>query len=220
MIARPLALTAAVLLSACSGGGDGESKQGDTKPDDPAANKARAAGLTFQASDFPSGWTSTPSQEPEAAQGQDKEFRTCLGLAADQPEASATFGKDDALASSEINVAASADAAGDEIALFAGPKGPDCVEQALTAVFAKVAPPDIIRVSVGRLKLPAYAQSSVAYRAVVRVGTEDTVVIYADVVAIRQGSVEASISFSNVGKPVPEKLEKSLLAKMAERMAA
>jgi hypothetical protein len=212
------ALAVVALLAACSGGGDDGTKKA-TRPDDPAANKARAAGFTFQASDFPAGWAPVPSEAPEGTQGQDKEFRTCLGLAADQPEASATFGRDDALASSEINVAASADAAADEVALFAGEKAADCVEQALTAVFAKVAPPDIIRVSVGRLKLPAYAQSSVAYRAVVRVGTEDAVVIYADVVAIRQGSVEASISFSNVGKPVPESLEKSLLSRLAERMA-
>jgi hypothetical protein len=215
---RVLALAVTALLAACSGDGGGGSTKA-TRPDDPAANKTRAAGLTFQASDFPSGWAQVPSEAPEAAQSQDKAFRTCLGLGADEPEASSTFGKDDALASSEINVAASAEAAAGELATFAGPKGPDCVEQALKEAFEKVAPPEIIRISVGRLKLPAYAQSSVAYRAVVRVGTEDAVVIYADVMAIRQGSVEASVSFSNVGKAVPESLEKSLLEKLADRMA-
>jgi hypothetical protein len=210
---------AALLLTACSGDGEGASTK-STRPDDPAANRARAAALTFQASDFPSGWTPVPGPGPESGQAQDKEFRTCLGLGADEPEASSTFGKGDALASSEINVAASTEAAAGELATFAGPQGPHCVEEALTKAFEKVAPPEIIRITVGRLKLPAYAQSSVAYRAVVRVGTEDAVVVYADVIAIRQGSVEASVTFSNVGKPVAEDLEKSLLAKLADRIAA
>jgi hypothetical protein len=215
LIARRLVL-AAVVLAGCSSGG--ESKGETTTTADVATNRARAGNLVFQASDFPSGWTQV-KDEGQDARDQDKEFRTCLGLGADEPEASSTFGKDDALASSEINVAASADVAADELALFAGEKGSFCLEEALTKIFSKVAPPEIIRVSVGRLKLPAQSESSVAYRAVVRIGTEDTVAIYADVIAIRQGSLQASISFSNVGKPVPESLEKSLLAKLADRMA-
>jgi hypothetical protein len=211
----PRLVLAAALLAGCSSGGE---SKGTTTTADVATNRARAGNLVFKVSDFPSGWTEV-KDEGQDSRDQDKEFRTCLGLGADEPEASSTFGKDDTLASSEINVAASADVAADELALFAGEKGSFCLEEALTKIFSKVAPPEIIRVSVGRLKLPAQSESSVAYRAVARIGTEDTVAIYADVIAIRQGSLQASISFSNVGKPVPESLEKSLLKKLAERMA-
>src|SRR5207244_1444485 len=105
---------------------------------------------------------------------------------------------------SEVDLAASPTAAAAELALFAGERAPACLRDALGEALAYPPPPGPVQITVERLQLPADTGPSVGYRAVVSIGSgSNATVVYADLVAMRQGSVESSVALSTAGAPRP-----------------
>lgn len=220
-----LAIIVALGLAVSGCGGDKKSESGGAA----AADRATAQKLVLVASDFPAGWTGTaPSPDPEA-DAQDKAFAECVGGVDPAVSESATvdghgFSKDNAEVNSEVTVVKTDEHAQTDLAGLTSGKLEGCVKDfASDAVKSELegSGATLASLTFDPLSVDKIGDATEAFRftATVSAGGQ-SLTLFLDLVFILKDRAEISLSFSEVGKPFDEALRKSLLDKMAAKVAA
>ncbi len=241
------AVVLGVILAACgtstptgSGAGGGSTSGTSSSSAQSAADVAAAKVANLRLSDFPSGWTSQPSDNSTSGTATiDHELASCMqtsesvlngsGPSADSPDFSDSNGS---TASSTVGYETSAAKARSDFAVLQSPRLPGCMSQALDRYFRDQIqhpsnPSDTLpagvglgQVTVAPLSFPQTADGTVAYRVTVPItGGGISISVYADLVATLKGRAGAMLFLSGTGTPMDPTLERNLTNAVVGRMA-
>src|SRR5579864_3248720 len=195
-----------------------------------SADTAAAGKINFIASDFPSGWTSTPNSggNNSGTTSQDEQVAACAGApdpktAQEIDVASDDFSNSSDDASSDVTVIKTAALARQDLTAIQSDRALACFRQLLPALAQSQAPSgtQLSVVSVARLAVPNYGDGSFGIRVVINVTQSgSTVAGTVDDIGFVTGRLEISGDFTGIGSIVPPDLEQALMAKLAARAAA
>ena len=223
---RALALPVMVALLAASliGCGSGNGPR-TSDPGDPArADLARARQLLVRLSDLPGGWTGNPHEKSPEDERSEGELRACLGVER-EPRRTADLSSDDfstaqAQVTSRATLAPTADDARREFAATSRPEFPRC----LADVTRRRAGPAGASgaggndVTVVPLPVPPLADGLSAHRlTVARATAQGPSVQYVDLFVLLAGRAQVSVNFITVQSPPSPELERSVMARVADR---
>lgn len=200
------------------GGGDASTTTAPASPAEPELQD-----VVLRQGDFPPGWTSEPSDDPD--EEADAALRRCLGLevtTAERPEArSPDFSVGDAItrASSSVERAPDMATVDREYAAITGPRFLDCATRQFDAAIAReAAGARFAPAKAARLPFPAYGDGTAAVRLTTTLSAEgQQLPIVADLVLVREGLLEMSFSFINAGGPFDAALAADLVGKVVAR---
>lgn len=220
-----IVITLALAAAAC-GGGD---KPGSSGTDTAAADRAKAQKIVLTQSDMPAGWTGTqPTPDPED-NAQAKALAQCAGASDPSVATSAevegqSFSMDNAEVSSEVTFVKTTAQAQTDLAAITGPKIEGCVkmvtDELLTAEL-EGSGATLESFTFDRITRDKVGDATTAFRITATVAAGDQkATVYVDLIFILKGRAEISLSFTNVGTPFDEALEKSLIAKVGAKVAA
>lgn len=230
-----IAIALGIALAGCSGGSSSpsagssstsssSSSTSSTSSQALAADKALGEAANLKLSDFPAGWTSSPSTSNSANNSIDQQVAICLHTPiqilennannprrADSPDFSDTNGSQ---ASSSVTYDADSAQVAHQFSLLQRPELPMCLEKAIATVIgdeilhpnntsgtlpqgAKVGSP-----TVRQMSFPSLGDRSIAYRVTVPI-TLNTLTIdgYIDFIAIQKGRVAVGLSLVGTGTP-------------------
>lgn len=201
------------------GGGDASTT---TAP--ASAAEPELEGAVLRQGDFPAGWTSEPSDDPDDEEA-DAALQRCLGLevsTAERPEArSPDFSVGDAItqASSSVERAPDRATVDREYAAITGPRFLDCATRQFDELIAQeAAGAQFAPAKAARLPFPAYGDGTAAVRLTTTLSAEgQQLPIVADLVFVRKGLLEMSFSFINAGRPFDAALAADLVGKVVAR---
>lgn len=210
----------ALVLAACSNSTNGH---GSSPP-----SHARLAGVPVQQSDLPAGWQgSAPDHSGDAATSA--QMDRCVGATKTTSDQVDTAYADDytqgsATISSNAKAFKSQDDVARDTALLKSPKVDSCYEQVLRGLLEQQLPATatINNVSVhitpgsggGPVNLEATGTATINLSA-----QGQQVSLFADLAFISGPLVEAQVSFQDVGRHVPEALQRQVIKAVAERAA-
>jgi hypothetical protein len=240
-----------VLAVACGGGSrratpaSGLGTTNQVTEDNVARDRGAAQRAVLQLSDFPSGWTGTPStDDPTAAENKagQKRFAACLkvepsligaGAASEATAASDDFGdSDNHQVSSTVTVTPTAKGVRGVLDAVRKPEAPGCfqafVNDALVSATrhpkpGEELPPGVTfaKAEVDRLTMPGLDGDYVAYRARVPVVVEgQSVDATFDMALTLTGRTGTTMTFISFGAPFPAELETQLTNKVLGRAPA
>jgi hypothetical protein len=222
-----IVVTLAVALAAC-GGDKKPASSGST--DTAAADRAKAEKLVLVQADFPVGWAGTTAQ-PDTAEDDEQgaALAECAGAVDPAVAESATvtgkdFAKDTAEVSSEVTYVKTTEQAQTDLAAITGSKLESCVKDFAGDLLQKElegSGATLERFDFDRIETDKVGDATEAFRmtATVSAGGQ-TLRIFIDLIFILKDRAEISLSFSEVGKPFDQALQKSLLAKMGAKLSA
>jgi hypothetical protein len=195
-----------------------------------SADTAAANTINFIASDFPSGWSSTPNSggSGSGTTSQDEQVAACAGApdpktAQEIDVSSDDFSNSSDDASSDVTVIKTAALARQDLTAIQSDRALACFRQLLPALAQSQAPSgtQLSVVSVARLAVPNYGDGSFGIRVVINVTQSgSTVAGTVDDIGFVKGRLEISGDFTGLGSIVPPDLEQALMAKLAARAAA
>jgi hypothetical protein len=184
------------------------------------------------AGDMPDGWTVSPS-EPEAIGGDEfmGRLNVCLGAGTDSESrldhvSGPRFQNGDNTVRSDASVYATADALEKQYRELSDPKNFTCIGDVLKTVFARMAGGVVASLAKTDVTVSPIAglesnSSQVALRVKVSVAAGgQSITLYADVLAVRDGRFESSMLVAYLRSPPPVELEQLLLAAARNRLAA
>lgn len=207
--------------TAAAGGGGGDAST--TTAPAPAADP-ELEDVVLRQGDFPPGWTSEPSDDPDDEEAE-AALRRCLGLevgTAERPEArSPDFSVGDAItqASSSVDRAPDMATVDREYAAITGPRFLDCATRQFDELIAEeAAGAQFAPAKAARLPFPAYGDGTAAVRLTTTLSAEgQQLPIVADLVFVRKGLLGMSFSFINAGGPFDAALAADLVRKVVAR---
>lgn len=212
------ALLLGIVLAACGGSGNGNSKPSA------AGDRATADRINLKPTDFPAGWTSAPHQGDADSVRQ---FFSCLAISDPATRFPTVVHSPDfnmgqnTSASSEVRMARSDADAVSDLAAYQSSKGPPCFEQTIKNQLASRLPPGATaNVSlVTQFDVPPVKDGSAAYQATLTLATSQgiNVLAYVDLVIFRAGRAEVFLNGLNTGSPLDPNVVKDLMKKMADR---
>jgi hypothetical protein len=192
---------------------------------DVATLTAQARAINFTATDFPGGWTSSPSNN-QSGSAEDAKLAACAG--APSPASSdvadvysADFTSQGLDASSDVTVLRTAQLAQEDLAAIRGDRALACFRQLLPELATADAPPNsqLAVDSVERLSVPSYADRSFGYRVAFTLQAAGTGPVhgFADIIGFLHDRYEVGGNFLGIDTPFPASLEQSLMAKLLAR---
>jgi hypothetical protein len=189
---------------------------------DIAADKAAADAASLKLTDFPPGWTSTPSSSGPDVPNVDTELTKCLGVSrADFPKSSPAKSESPDFSDSNNNTVSSAVGYQPEasrvqraLALFSDPKAPACLTTAVASIIDysihhPAKPSDTLpsgvtvgSATVAQMSFPAYGDKDAAYRVTVPVSIKSlTISFYLDLIVVGKGRADVEMFFQGIGTP-------------------
>ena len=213
-----------MLAVGCGGGGGGtDSSPAETAP---RADQAVADAANLKITDFPTEWKSTPvpAETTAANAANERAFAQCMGRPPPDEERTVVLYSPDFSAAetrrvaSSVQLAKTEDIAKADFQAQRGDKAVACQKSQLDSEFRRQLPDAAPQLSVDRLDFPVFGDESVAFRADVTSVAEGVQVrTLIDIVFVRKGRTEMSVSFVNRTSPFPQDLQRSLLQRMVGR---
>jgi hypothetical protein len=205
-----------------------------------AADRALGSRALLRLADFPTGWTASTRHREASQPKLEREIASCLHIApslvneTDPAEVRSPDFKHagGAEISNTVTVTSTAGVAAEQLAVFAKPETARCLrrgmEQELRYTFSHAkaggktpAGVSFGRATVERMSFPTVGDQSVAYRVGVSITTKTLhVPLYFDVVLVRAGRAEISLSFAGVLLPTSPSAELVLTDLTVRRLDA
>lgn len=186
-----------------------------------ARQKARSVLLKLK--DIPTGWTSTPATPATKEDKQDaRDMARCIG-ATDPARGladidGATFDQGNASITSSAEVVESGADYRRDTAALRGKRIEGCLRASLSKVFA-ASQLDVQQMTFTRFPVERHGDLSIGMRMVFTVLSEGQAVdIYFDGIALGKAPVELSLTFTNIGAPFDQVLEKRLISLAGRRV--
>ena len=207
---------------------------------DVAADKALAQAALLKLSDFPTGWTSTPSTSNQGSQAIDKQLMSCLHVSpqfldsnnptnVDSPDFSDANGN---TASNSVTYEASASTVQSQFAILTSSTFVPCVQAAVNAEILYAIqhpsnPSDTVpsgltfgNPTVAQMSFPTLGDQTVAYRVTVPIMYQGlSPDAYVDFVAIQKGRAVAVMTFEGVATPFDSSMAEQLSTLTVGRLA-
>ena len=205
--------------TAAAGGGGASTTTAPAAASDPELED-----VVLRQGDFPPGWTSEPSDDPDDEEAE-AALERCLGLevgSAERPEArSPDFSVGDAItrASSSVDRAPDLATVDREYAAITGPRFLDCATRQFDEVIAQqAAGAQFAPAKAARLPFPAFGDGTAAVRLTTTLSAQGRQLPFAaDLVFVRKGLLGMSFSFINAGGPFEAALAADLVGKVVAR---
>jgi hypothetical protein len=203
---------------------------GATGAPDAATDKVAALKLVLVRSDVPSGWTETAATPPSAdAQAVDDQLNACVGM---PPRAKtqvvsvdgSTFAQGNNSISSTVNSLKTAQLVQQDFAGSSNPKSFTCIKNLLNAALQKAfvtsVPGAKVSSTITALRGVVTGKDQFAFRvlSVMTLKGKKTN-IYTDMLGLRAGRFEVSISLNYIGAAPSAALEKALFARAAAHVS-
>jgi hypothetical protein len=233
------ALLLALALAAC-GGSSSKSSSTTSSPSttassastpasagsDPAA-EARAKKLVFVQGDFPAGWTGSPAT-PDTPEDKatTKQLDTCIGTSGDDAHSADVKGDDFNMGqgtqvSSEAQIIKSDATYKSDVDAIKSPKLQSCLQQFLSKEIAKQAGVTPSSLDLVPFSVPTFGDVTKGMRLTAAMPIQgQTLNIVVDFVLMGKNKAEVTSTFSNVGQPFDQSLEKTLLEKLGAKLDA
>lgn len=248
---RRLAMVLAAVslgLAACggssgapSGGSPTTAGSGSSGPQgqDVTADKAAAVAASLRLQDFPTGWTSSPSNSGPNVPTADSELAKCLGVPVselnhkgpadyDSPDFSDADGN---TVSDSISYAATLEKIHHQYSLFAGPNVPGCLTTALKSYLDYVikhpqSPSDSLpsgvtlgQATVARMSFPNYGDATTGYRVTIPISAQgQTFDVNVDLIVLTKGRVGVELDFIGTTSPFPADQEQHYAQLVVSRL--
>ncbi len=194
-----------------------------------AAALAQLQTAVLQATDMPAGWTGTAYKDDPSGDTTNAEIAACVGVPNTDPNRVAKahsddFALGDATISASVNSYRSQSDIDTDLAMLTSPKVSPCFEQSMKTSLATAVPADAtievsFTVTPGAAGGPSNVIAIGAGSATVTSGGQKTA-IYFTTAFITGTLIEADVSASNVGSPVPDATLSPLIGLVAQRVAA
>jgi hypothetical protein len=235
----PIVPLLALIFAACGGGGSNSStttsapttsttaSSSGTAGSDPAAVE-RAKKLVLVQADFPAGWTGTPAaaDTPED-KASNRELADCVGLSGDKAQVADVKGDNFSMGSPVTQVGSEAQIIKDEatfksdVAAIKGSKFVPCLQQFLSKAIAKQAGTAPVNPQVSTFSVPTFGDVTVVVRLSAGITVQgQTLDLVLDLVLMGKNRAEVTGTFSNVGQPFDQALEKTLIDKLGAKLNA
>jgi len=196
-----------------------------------SAAVAQAKKGLLRLSDFPTGWTSSPSTSTDQKNEVGaREIATCIGvpvktLVANPPQAtSPQFDQTtkNLSVTEQVAVLPTAAASRADTAALANPKAPGCLTAYLAKALATTTSSSSVStgaLTVARLPFPRYGTASTAVTLTLPVeGSGVSITTVVDVVVVSQGKEQATVTLTSLNGGFPTALAKQLVATAARRI--
>jgi hypothetical protein len=197
-----------------------------TSPSRPTSDQGRADFANLQITDFPTEWKSTPvpADTTAANAANERTFAQCMGRPPPDEERTAVGYSPDFSAAdtrrvaSSVQMAKTVEIAQADFQAQRADKAVGCQKAQLESEFRRQLPDAAPQLSLDRLDVPVFGDEAVAFRADVTSVAEGVQVrTLIDLVFVRKGRVEMSVSFVNRTSAFPQDLQRSLLQRMVGR---
>lgn len=204
-----------------------------------AADKAAAEAALLKLSDFPSGWTSNPSNSTNAPSDIGQQLADCLHTSqavlnsgsnnsAESPDFEDSNGN---TASNSARYRTSTAEASAEFAVLESQNLPSCLATTVTKVVQynlehpsspNSTVPSGLTVGdakVAQMSFPPYGDQSIAYRITIPISYKGlNPSVYLDIVGVRRGRATTGLYFEGVGSPFDSTMEQQLTALTVSRL--
>jgi hypothetical protein len=222
------AVAGIVMLTACGGGGGGGDGPQDDVTGTTAAldDQAKAREANLRLSDFPTEWKSTPlpADAEQVNARNNRELAACMGRPPPEELRTAIADSNDFSAAdtrrvtSSVQLVRTEEIARDDFAALKGEKSLACHQTQVESEFRRQLPAASPQVSMDRFDLPQFGDETVGFRVDATSLAEGVQIrTFIDLVFIRKGRAELSVSFINRGTPFPAELRETLLQRMVGR---
>lgn len=194
------------------------------------SDAVRGKSMVLTDADFPAGWMGTPHTQDASDRAFERRISACSGLADSKGQTADDFGRDyglnQAQVGSEVAFFKTVTLARQDFGTINNKRLLGCVRSALielvsAALAAQLPGARITKVTLGRTPVARYGDQSAALRLTLAVSAAgQTLHFYQDIVGIQKNRAEITASFFNIGGVFPPALERTLLVKLAARLAA
>jgi hypothetical protein len=233
----PIIALLGLIFAAC-GGGSSKSSSTTLAPtttaaastptsagSDPAA-EARAKNLVFVQGDFPPGWTATPSTNSPQDKALSGELDACIGTSGADAKSADVNGDDFSMGqatqvSSEAQITKSEATYKSDIAAVKGTKFQPCLQQFVTKALTQAVGSQPASVQLTDLDVGTHGDVTIAKRMTAGLTAQgQTLNVVVDFVLMGKNKAEVTSTFTNLGGPFDQALEKSLIDKLGGRVAS
>lgn len=221
------AVAGIVMLTACGGGGGGDTAEDDATGTTAALDdQARAREANLRLSDFPMEWKSSPlpADAEQVNARNNRALAACMGRPPPEELRTAIADSNDFSAAdtrrvtSSVQLVRTEEIAREDFAALEGEKSLACHLTQIESEFRRQLPAANPQVSMDRFEVPQFGDETVAFRVDATSLAEGVQIrTFIDLVFIRKGRAELSVSFINRGTPFPTELRQSLLQRMVGR---
>ena len=176
--------------------------------------------------DFPPGWTGTPVS-PDTAEDKaaNQEFAACIGGSGEAAQIADVKGDNFSMGSPATQVGSEAQIVKDEaayrkdVAALKGSKFQSCLQNLLTKALTKAAGGTPTNVQVSQVTVPTFGDVTVGLRMSATITVQgQSFPLVVDAVAMGKNRAEVTGTFSNLGQPFDQALEKTLIEKLGAKL--
>jgi len=228
------------MFAACGGGGSNSSSttsapttsttassSSGSAGTDPAAVE-RAKKLVLVQADFPAGWTGTPAEaDTPDDKASNRELADCVGLSGDKAQVADVKGDNFSQGSPVTAVGSEAQIVKDEatyksdVAAIKGSKFVPCLQQFLVKEIGRQAGTAPANPQVSTFPVSTFGDVTVGVRMSAGITVQgQTLNLVLDLVLMGKNKAEVTGTFSNVGQPFDQALEKTLIDKLGAKLTA
>jgi hypothetical protein len=218
-----------VLVGCGSSKKSSSTSSGSASSSSSTGDKVKAGDINLKADDFPSDWTSTPSNSATSS-ATDKNLYSCSGLPDPATNTTAAVSSPDfakgtfTQASSEVRFAKSKDVANKVLDAFKSDKFQSCLQQTIDAqikVQASSGGATVGASKIESLAAPSGTDAAAAFRMTTPITAfGQTITFYIDFAVLQKGRAVVTLSVSNGNSPFDSALKGELTAKLISRMAS